>query len=153
MSKINGKNSSSVENENSHFGIKKEEESYSLSLLVSKYPIDKNKTLKLLLSKLHEKMKHESRAASLPSDYEEMIKKEILRLADDNQDLWDKDDPSLEKGEDGKMFVREKTDEDGKYERRERHYEKKLRRTKLYHFKVLELQQYEDRLKYEEEEP
>jgi len=68
--------------------------SYSLSLLVSKHPIDKTKTLKLLLAKLHEKMKHESRPHSSNTDYEEIVKEEIFRLANDNQELWDKDDPT-----------------------------------------------------------
>ena len=91
---------------------------------MSRYPIDKTKTLKLLLTKLHEKMKHESRPNSLSNDYEELVKKEILRLADDNQELWDKEDPTLEKGEDGKMFKREKPKEGDKdeHDRRERHY-------------------------------
>ena len=78
---------------------------------MSRYPIDKHKTLKLLMAKLCEKMKHESRPDSSPQDYEEIVKKEILRLADDHQDLWDKYDPTLEKGEDGKMFYREKPKE------------------------------------------
>lgn len=109
--------------------------------MVSKYPIDKTKTLKLLLAKLHEKMKHESRPHSHPTDYEEIVKEEIYRLANDNQELWDKDDPTQSDGEDGKMFFREKPDADDKKQkkRRERRYTKKMRRTKLFHFKVLEL--------------
>lgn len=118
-----------------------------MSLLVSKYPIDKTKTLKLLLAKLHEKMKHESRPHSLPTDYEEIVKEEIYRLANDNQELWDKDDPTQSDGEDGKMFFREqhfyvddkKEQKKAQKKRRERRYTKKMRRTKLFHFKVLEL--------------
>lgn len=118
---------------------------------MSKYPIDKTKTLKLLLAKLHEKMKHESRPHSVPTDYEEIVKEEIFRLANDNQELlWDKDDPTKTSSdnEDGKMFYREKPDKDDddqkKKNRRERRFTKKMRRTRLFHFKVLELQQYED---------